>query len=717
MLAALMLTGLLALPASYAAAAPGQLVATFGSGGTARVDVDGSGDNVDDQIVVDEQGRIVVLATSVSGSSALLRFAPSGAFDPSFGGGDGAVSIPGGPWHDLALQPDGRIVVAGSENHDFALARYNQDGSPDPTFGPAGGIVSFHAGKVSDPSSTSVAEALEDIVIESDGRMVVAGNAEGCFQGSENCFRDGSVVARFTPEGSLDQSFGSSGLIALYPGELDPSELPPLHHEGRIETLALGQDGQVLVGGTTGENLMVLRLRSDGTLDPGFSSDGVVLVRADNIEEREAFAGGDAKALVVEPSGRIVAFGERVLIGLTADGGLDPAFGSKGVGSLDSATFRRLSPEDAVLDSKGRILVAGGYGYRGAVARFLADGSYDARFGHGGLVLIKGWSGRPGRETPMKGATGIALLADGSVAVAGLAFADQHSQLGLANLDDSSGRLAYCHGVPAAVQGTPASNHLFGRGAIVALGGGDEIISFGGPVCSGSGDDEITDSSYGNVYGGSGNDRITGSGPGVFFGGPGNDEIRASGGEGADDFHGGPGADVLDGEKGPDRLFGGPGSDRLLGGGGRDRLSGGPGDDFVFGGAGTDQLSGGLGIDQLFPGPDNPPEALYRMSRPGFRIRLRVRNHRLAGLHLEARISCKGGREFDSGHDTNHFGLRIHADGTFRYSRGYNRESLAGRVRPGSIVGTYVRLEGYNCATGSPGHHLLHFSARRQVVP
>ena len=77
----------------------------------------------------------------MSGSSfAVARYAADGSPDLTFSG-DGRVTTAfadPSAGHAVAIQADGKIVVAGGEGSSFALARYNADGSFDASFGDAG---------------------------------------------------------------------------------------------------------------------------------------------------------------------------------------------------------------------------------------------------------------------------------------------------------------------------------------------------------------------------------------------------------------------------------------------------------------------------------------------------------------------------------------------------------------------------------------------------
>jgi len=126
----------------------------------------------------------------------------SGSLDSSFGS-DGKVITVFGTSNEsansIAIQSNGKIVVAGSSsngtNNEFTVARYNTDGSLD---------SSFHSdGKVTTTIGSN-AEAYS-VAIQSDGKIVVAGNA---IIGG----RDEIAVARYNTDGSLDSSFDSDGV-------------------------------------------------------------------------------------------------------------------------------------------------------------------------------------------------------------------------------------------------------------------------------------------------------------------------------------------------------------------------------------------------------------------------------------------------------------------------------------------------------------------------
>src|SRR5262249_60035871 len=104
--------------------------------------------------------------------------------------------------YGVVLQGDGKIVLVGfvaSSTKDFALARYNANGTLDTGFGSGGKVTTDFS------SSNDIAYA---VVLQSDGKIVVAGSATG------PSTADDFALARYNGNGSLDTSFGAGGKVA-----------------------------------------------------------------------------------------------------------------------------------------------------------------------------------------------------------------------------------------------------------------------------------------------------------------------------------------------------------------------------------------------------------------------------------------------------------------------------------------------------------------------
>src|SRR3954454_16661446 len=133
-----------------AQAKPGGLDPNFGTGGKVTTAV-GKYDAYVNGIVRQPDGKFVVAGSSHNGVDtdfALARYNSNGLLDTSFNGTGKVTTAIGPSWDNskaVALQPDGKIVVAGDSNNgsnfDFALTRYNPNGSLDTSFNGTGKVT------------------------------------------------------------------------------------------------------------------------------------------------------------------------------------------------------------------------------------------------------------------------------------------------------------------------------------------------------------------------------------------------------------------------------------------------------------------------------------------------------------------------------------------------------------------------------------------------
>lgn len=246
--------------------ADGSLDTTFGIGGKVTTDFEGFSDAGYD-LAIQADGKIVVAGEAFTGALtfdfALARYNPNGTLDVSFGAAGKVVTDTNAGARALAIQADGKLVAAGAlaaeqegaMSTGFALVRYNPDGWLDAGFG-AGGIV-----------TTVIADgAAEDVAIQADGKIVVAGSAD-----EGDTFSD-FAVARYNPDGSLDAGFGASGVVTTdIAGDSDHASTVAIQADGKVVVA-----GEAFVGGPTDFDLTLVRYNPDGTLDRLFGRDGKV---------------------------------------------------------------------------------------------------------------------------------------------------------------------------------------------------------------------------------------------------------------------------------------------------------------------------------------------------------------------------------------------------------------------------------------------------------
>ena len=213
---------------------------TFGTAGLVTTDFGGSVDRAF-AMALQPDGKLVVVGDS-DASFALARYNPNGSLDESFGAGGKVVTSFGGADQASAviLQPDGKIVVAGQTDTglsiDFALARYMPDGSLDAGFGSGGRVTTNFVGNSDDLGSA--------VALQPDGRIVVGGTSE-----------DNFALARYTPEGVLDSSFGTEGKVTTNLGG-----------EDLLHALALQPDGSIVAVGESADHFALARYQAFGPL-------------------------------------------------------------------------------------------------------------------------------------------------------------------------------------------------------------------------------------------------------------------------------------------------------------------------------------------------------------------------------------------------------------------------------------------------------------------
>jgi uncharacterized delta-60 repeat protein len=358
-----------------------------------------------------------------------------GVLDPTFGTGGmvkTAIGSADSAAYAVATYPavgtanDGKVVVAGYAfghkkgpvgNEDFAVARYNLDGTPDPSFGGSGTVTT--------DLGTNL-DVAQDVAVQPDGKVVVAGYAGSAF-----------AVVRYNTDGSLDTSFGGTSAMGKV-----ITQLGGKNGYDRGYSLALQPDGKIVVAGVNAVvvagisdmDLAVVRYNADGTLDASFGSAGKAIVQFGvpvsyygNLEYTDLAI--DPGSGPLDPNAGKIVIGANLNYGsspalsyavarLNTNGSLDTGFGG-GTGYTTFSTpnyFTSLAvqPDDRVVLAGSFVGAGTGAGPELDLARLNPDGTADATFGSGGVMLEPaptpsyGWGGQS-----------VALQADGKIVVAG----------------------------------------------------------------------------------------------------------------------------------------------------------------------------------------------------------------------------------------------------------------------------------------------------------
>ena len=371
-------------------------------------------------VAVQSDGKVVTTGTcdmGVSGTDVCLaRYNTNGSLDGTFDT-DGRVTTAWGAGaagdssYALALQSDGRIVVAGScgmgaTGWDVCLARYNVNGSLDPTFDIDGRVTTA-------TGAAAATDVAYGVAVQADGKIVTAGH---CQMGASS---DDLCLARYLTNGSLDPTFDTDGRQTTSVGAAADI----------ARAITLQSDSKIIVAGycdmgATGWDVCLARYHPNGSLDLTFDTDGHVTTTV-----AAAGASDAAIAVAMQPDGKIVTAGECAMgaTGIDAcllryhpNGSLDLTFDTDGrVTTATGAAGANDQAYSMVMQPDGRIITAGtcAMGASGndvCLARYNSDGSLDLTFDADGRVTT---ATAPGAGSDL--ALGIAIQPDGKVVTAG----------------------------------------------------------------------------------------------------------------------------------------------------------------------------------------------------------------------------------------------------------------------------------------------------------
>lgn len=287
-------------------------------------------------------------------------------------------------------------------------------GSLDPSFGSSGKVTTdFSTGGGSGDYANAAVGAL--------GFIVAAGQSNAA--GSEDF-----ALARYTPNGTLDPTFGVGGKVLTdFSGSSD-----------RAFAAALDGLGRTVLAGRSGDSFALARYLLNGSLDGTFGTAGRVTTSFPS-----SFI-AQANAVAIQSNGKIVAAGladgNFALARYNSDGSLDTSFGTGGIVTTHIGAPSETGQIHAIaIQTDGKIVAAGvhspetstnNFSADFAVARYNTNGSLDATFGLGG-VFTQDVSGTITSDY----ANAVVVLSTGKIVAGGFAAAvDNHAQFALLRL-------------------------------------------------------------------------------------------------------------------------------------------------------------------------------------------------------------------------------------------------------------------------------------------
>ncbi len=242
----------------------------------------------------------------------------------------------------------------------------------DPTFGTGGKAT-----------TTAFGGDRSAMALQPGGKIVMVGGTFIAF-----------VLARFTSDGLLDDTFGPDG------GTISTTIVDGFALQEALG-VAIHPDDRIVVAGYGGRNVAVACYRPDGQLDDTFGTDGIVI----------GIVPGRANDIAIQPDGRIVIagrtpaeassgddFDDIFVARLLADGQMDSSFGTDGLVITDVGGVTNEAQNVVIQPADDAIVVSGssrnpgstgvGIDHHTDIVRYQPSGQLDTTFGIGGMVTL-----------------------------------------------------------------------------------------------------------------------------------------------------------------------------------------------------------------------------------------------------------------------------------------------------------------------------------------
>lgn len=343
-------------------------------------------------------GRTQLNSPGFPGNFLIGRYSIQGVADNTFGtNGFNTISIgTDAEINSLALQSNNQIIAAGratvSGISQFALARFNSDGSVDKNFGTNGMVT----------TPISAGCVISKVIIQSTGNIVAIGssvvNGAGVI-----------TLARYTPSGALDATFGSSGIVQTQVGE-----------RCAARSGVLTSNDEILVAGFSADPIdlpIIVKYSADGSVDSSFGSGGVATLQLTTDYAQ-------ARAIGLQSTGNIIIAGNTSINSLnnllaarfSPTGVLDMTFGPNNTGTQIAFLGQQSLLNSMKIQSNDTISIAGALLNFSTVVRLTADGIFDNTFGSSGVVTTSAGN--------VASASAVTASALGKIIVSG--FSDQN---------------------------------------------------------------------------------------------------------------------------------------------------------------------------------------------------------------------------------------------------------------------------------------------------
>lgn len=337
------------------AASPGSLDPSFGIAGKLRTA--GLGTAAD--IAVQDDGKIVVVGDDgkTNSSAATVRYTSEGLLDTTFGNNGivtQALQSSSGRGKSVAIQTDKKIVIIGSDDLSCTVIRFNPSGTLDSSFGSNGRTI-----------LNSLRECRK-VIVQPDGKIAVVG---------ETFAPTFISVVRLNANGTIDTAFGTNGVAST--GLTGNGNSIGIDRVNKLVVVG-NKAGAVPSGG------VIARFQTNGTLDPGFSGDGLITID-------EIFTGFNDVAVDPYGANTVTVVGEirskSAIHRYDNSGSLDTTF--NGTGKIEEFINNRSGTLTSISLQSDRKLIISGKADNNKIAliRINRNGTFDSGFGENGLTV------------------------------------------------------------------------------------------------------------------------------------------------------------------------------------------------------------------------------------------------------------------------------------------------------------------------------------------
>jgi len=354
-------------------AQPGSLDKSFGINGKVIISLSPLNDIAQD-VALQTDGKIIVTGFIFSDTSSKFvttRFNSDGKLDNTFGIGGNVITKIGNKDDkatSVKIDKNGSIFVGGytwtGSKYDFTLVKYKSDGTLDTRFS-NGGIITTSVGIFDDMANS--------LAIQNDGKIIQSGI-------SERVLNLEFAIVRYNSDGTLDNSFGTGGIVTTAIGTLD----------NRSQSVALCNDNRIILAGysntVTDNNFTVVKYNQDGSLDNTFGVAGKI---ATDIGQADDFA----KSVVIQNDNKILVSGYSFngskymlsVVRYKIDGSIDSTYGVNGKEKLSINNIDDRA-STSVLQSDGKLIIGGissnGSNFDFTLTRLDSTGKPDTNFGN-----------------------------------------------------------------------------------------------------------------------------------------------------------------------------------------------------------------------------------------------------------------------------------------------------------------------------------------------